>query len=107
MTYDLTNLKKALSYTNSFEHGCIDCIYYGDRNFQGGRKCRYPNSAEVHGVVRELKLLGLELAEVDEAVCKSLGRRDKTFLAEGSIGCCITPERFCEVVEDLLRTKEG
>lgn len=107
MTYDLTNLRAALSYTNSFEQGCMDCIYYGSRNAYGARSCRGPNEAEVRGVIHELELLGLKPAEVDEAVrCARAGEGGQpTSLASGHIGVCITPKRFLDVVESLLRTR--
>lgn len=105
MTYDLTNLRAALSYV-AFENGCLDCVYYGPRNIHGALSCRGPNRAEVHGVIRELALLGLDLAAVDEAVGTARNGR-RTCFAGGHIGGCITPKQLYEVVEQLLQSKAG
>lgn len=101
MTYDLTNLRKALSYVE-FENGCLDCVYswaYDRKYDHQFRQFRGPNAAEVYGMIRELQLLGINLAEVDG--------RCHTSLAHGHVSVCITPKRFCEAVEDLLRAKES
>ncbi len=108
MTYDLTNLRKALSFTGSFEHGCLDCIgppYTDNRGNQFS--CRGPNTAEIHGIIRELQLLGLDLGEVDEAVrhAKVAEGGCATRFAKGHIGTCITAQHLYEVVESLLRSK--
>ena len=109
---DLSHLRHAMNYVD-FEHGCLDCVYSKhSTNYEGTITIvRGVNAAEMHGILREIELLGLTPGEVDDAVERLVmkrGRRpDRTSLVHGFLSMCVTPKFLYEAVEYALAARCG